>query len=330
MYKIRGIIKDRPFYRSGSSATSVLFETEYGENLTAGYSENIYPLLGYEIDAYIRDTYSGGEIICGFKTKNNNIFEIKKSWYDDIGTVNNYINLSYTEDSGKTKKVQISKDAEFVYNEAQSESIRKKALNGEHNAFKPSHIGKITLVDYNNDNVYDFVFIDNYKDMFVSGIDRNSCKITNGLKYQDGISVKKSKYHEIPSIYLDKNDENYRVTFSGAEEEGASFSSITQNSVISVALSSTDDESPETARIRRVYVSNLSASGISTSVYEDEGDDYFVIDGKAYCRRGNSQCICRWYKQRKNTPGQRYYNISSENAGQKSLYRLEYWRILDG
>ena len=89
----------------------------------------------------------------------------------------------------------------------------KKALNGEHNAFKPSHIGKITLVDYNNDNVYDFVFIDNYKDMFVSGIDRNSCKITNGLKYQDGISVKKSKYHEIPSIYLDKNDENYRVTF---------------------------------------------------------------------------------------------------------------------
>lgn len=128
MYKIRGIIKDRPFYRSGSSATSVLFETEYGENLTAGYSENIYPLLGYEIDAYIRDPYSGGEIICGFKTKNNNILEIKRSWYDDIGTVNNYINFSYTDDSGKTKKVQIAKDAEFVYNEAQSESIRKKSV----------------------------------------------------------------------------------------------------------------------------------------------------------------------------------------------------------
>lgn len=121
-----------------------------------------------------------------------------------------------------------------------------------------------------------------YADMFVSGMDSNSCKITNGLKYQDGISVKKSKYNEIPSIRLDKNDANYRVTFSGAEEEGASFSSITQNSVISVALSSTDDEAPETARIRRVYVSNLSASGTVTSVFEDDGDDYFVIDGKAY------------------------------------------------
>ena len=282
VYRMRGIIKDRPFYRSSSSNTSVLFETEYGENLTVRYSENAYPLLGYEINAYIREPYDGGKIICGIKTKNNSVLEIKKSWYDDIKNVDNYINFSYTETPHTKKKIRIAKDAEFVYNEAQSETIRKKALNGEHNAFKPSHIGKITLADYNDNNVYDFVFIDNYKDMFVSGMDSNSCKITNGLKYQDGISVKKSKYNEIPSIRLDKNDANYRVTFSGAEEEGASFSSITQNSVISVALSSTDDEAPETARIRRVYVSNLSASGTVTSVFEDDGDDYFVIDGKAY------------------------------------------------
>ena len=282
IYKIRGIIKDRPFYRSGSSDTSVLFETEYGENLTVGYSENIYSLLGYEIDAYIREPYDGGKMICGIKTKNNSVLEIKKSWYDDVEKVDNYINFSYMEEAVKKKNIRIAKDAEFVYNEAQSESIRKKALNGEHNAFKPSHIRKITFVDYNDDNVYDFVFIDNYKDMFVSGIDRSSCKITNGLKYIDAVSVKKSKYNEIPSICLDKNDEKYRVTFSGAEEEGAVFSSITQNSVISVALSSTDDEAPETARIRRIYVSNLSASGVVKSVFEDDGDDYFVIDGKAY------------------------------------------------
>lgn len=282
VYKMRGIIKDRPFYRSSSSNASVLFETEYGENLSVEYSENIYSLLGYEIDAYIREPYDGGKMLCGVKTENNNVLTIKKSWYGDVDSVDNYINFTYQPDTGEAKKIKIAKDAEFVYNEAQSESIRKKALNGEHNAFKPSHIGKITLVDYNDDNVYDFVFIDNYKDMFVSGIDRNSCKITNGLKYQDNISVKKSKYDEISSIKLDRNDTNYRVTFSGAEEENASFSSITQNSVISVALSSVDDEAPETARIRRVYVSNLSASGIVESVFEDDGDDYFVIDGKAY------------------------------------------------
>lgn len=282
VYKIRGIIKDRPFYRSNSSNTSVLFETEYGENLTAEYSENIYSLLGYEIDAYIRNPYDGGEMLCGVKTKNNSVLEIKKSRYGDIESVGDYINFWYTENTGKKRNIQIAKDAEFVYNEAQSEIIAKKALNGEHNAFKPSHIGKITLVDYNDDGVYDFVFIDNYKDMFVSGIDSTGCKITNGLKYQDGVSVKKSKYTEIPSIQLDKNDKNYRVTFSGAEEESASFSSVTQNSVISVALSSTDNEAPETARIRHVYVSNLSASGVITSVFEYDGDDYFVIDGKAY------------------------------------------------
>lgn len=282
VYKVRGIIKDRPFYRSNSSDTSVLFETEYGENLTVGYSENTYSLLGYETDAYIRAPYDRGEMVCAFKTKNNNVLEIKKSWYGDVESVDKYINFAYTGNIGGKKKIRIAKDAEFVYNEARSESVRQKALSGEHNAFKPSHIGKVTLVDYNNDNVYDFIFIDNYKDMLVSGIDSGSCKITNGLKYQEGISVKKSKYNEIPSIKLDKNDANYRVTFSGAEEEGAAFSSITQNSVISVALSSTDDEAPEMARIRRVYVSNLSASGVVKSVFEDDGDDYFVIDGKAY------------------------------------------------
>ena len=38
------------------------------------------------------------------------------------------------------------------------------------------------------------------KDMFVSGIDSTGCKITNGLKYQDGVSVKKASTTEIPSI----------------------------------------------------------------------------------------------------------------------------------
>lgn len=282
VYKIRGIIKDRPFYRSSSSNTSVEFETEYGETLEVEYSENVYPLLGYEIDAYIQKPYDGGKMLCGTKTDNNNVLEIKKSRYGDVENVDKYIDFSYTTDDGKKKQIKIAKNADFVYNEALSDTIGQKALNKEHNAFKPSHVGKITLVDCNSDNVYDFVFIDNYKDILVSSIDTDSCKITNALKYSEGVSVKKSKYNEIPSIHLDSDDPDYRVTFSTPEEDGAAFSSITQNSVVSVALSSTDDEPPETARIRRVYVSNLSACGTVTSIFEFDGDDYFVIDGKAY------------------------------------------------
>ena len=282
VYKMRGIITDRPYYRSNSSDRCVSFENEYGEKLNVQYTENIYSLLGYEIDAYIQEPYSGGKMICGVKTPKNNVLTIKKSWYGDVDSVDNYINFMYQPDNGKEKKIKIAKDAEFVYNEAQSETIKQKALNAEHNAFKPSHIGKITLVDYNDDDVYDFVFIDNYKDMLVSGIDTNTCKVTNLLKYQEGVSVKRSKYSEIPSITLDAAVSDYRVSFATPEEDGASFSSITKNSVISVALSSTDDENPETARIRRVYVSNLSVCGTVTSIFEYDGDDYFVIDGKAY------------------------------------------------
>ena len=78
-------------------------------------------------------------------------------------------------------------------------------------------------------------------------------------------------------IFTDSYDKTY-----AEREDNASFSTITKNSVISVALSSTDDEEPETARIRRVYVSNLSVCGTVKSIFEYDGDDYFVIDGKAY------------------------------------------------
>lgn len=85
----------------------------------------IYPLLGYEADAYICEPYDGGKMLCGIRTKNNNIPEIEKSRYNDIESVDKYINFSYTEDTGKKKIIKIAKDAEFVYNEARSESILK-------------------------------------------------------------------------------------------------------------------------------------------------------------------------------------------------------------
>ena len=282
VYKMTGIITDRPYYTPDSSDTSVTFINKYGEEIKAGYTEEIYPLLGYEIDAYIREPYEGGEMIYGVKTKRNNVLTVKKSWYGEVFDTTNFINFSYTDDNNSTDKVKIDKNACFVYNEALSDTIRQKALNKEKNAFKPSHIGKITLVDYNDDNVYDFVFIDNYKDIVVSGIDSDTCKITNLLAYQEGVSVKSSKYTEIPKICLDKTDTSYRVTFTSVEEKPSSFSSITKDCVISVALSSLDTEDPETARIRRVYISNLSAVGNVTSIFEKEEDDYFVVGGKAY------------------------------------------------
>lgn len=282
VYKIRGIITDRPYYTASSKKDYVTFVSEYGEEITAGFSEEIYDLLGYEIDAYIRSPYGGGTMLYGIKTKNNSVLTVKKSWYGEIPDTKDYIYFSYTNDSGKSYKIKIDKKAEFIYNGALSETIKQKALNKEKNAFKPSHIGKINFVDYNNDGVYDFVFIDNYKDMFVSGIDSSDCKVINKLEYIEGTSVKKSKYTEIPKIHLDKTDDSYRLTFRTPDEKPSSFSSITKDCVISVALSSTDDENPETALVRRVYISNFSAAGTVTSIYNEDGDDYFVVNGKGY------------------------------------------------
>ena len=67
-------------------------------------------------------------MVCAFKTKNNGVLEIKKSRYGDVESVDNYINFVYTGNIGGKKRVRIAKDAEFVYNEARSESVQQKAM----------------------------------------------------------------------------------------------------------------------------------------------------------------------------------------------------------
>ena len=281
VYKTRGIIIDRPYYTS--AAETMTFVNEYGEEILCGCTDAVYPLLGYEIDGYMKDGGGVTEMLYGIKTGRNNELTVKKSWYGDVESVDKHINFSYTNlDTNKKYTIQIDKNADFVYNGAKSDEIRKRALAGAHNAFKPSHIGKLKFVDYNDDNVYDFVFIDNYKDMVVSGIDPEKKLITNKLQYDEKLSVKKSKYTEVTEICLDKEDTGYMVTFSSAEEKPSSFSAITKNSVVSVALSSLDGEDPESALVRRVYISNNSTVGEITRIYEEDEDDYFVINGKAY------------------------------------------------
>lgn len=281
VYKTRGIIIDRPYYTS--AAQTMTFVNEYGEEIQCDSTDEVYSLLGYEIDGYLRDGGEKTEMLYGIKTAKNNELTVKKSWYGDVESVDKYINFSYDNlDTNRSYTVKIDKNADFVYNGAKNDEIRKKALACSHNAFKPSHIGRIKLVDYNDDNVYDFVFIDNYKDIVVSGIDPERKLITNKLQYNESTSVKKSKYTEISEICLDKEDGGYMVSFSTPEEKPSSFSAITKNSVVSVALSSLDGEDPESALVRRVYISNYSAAGEITRIFEEDEDDYFVIDGKAY------------------------------------------------
>lgn len=281
VYKIKGIITDRPYYTENSANDQVTFVTEYGEKINCGCSENVYSLLGYEVEAYIKDPYDGGKMLFASKTEKNNTLVVKKKQFGTITDTNNNIIFAYTDKEGKGNTLKIDRNAAFIYNEALNEKIRNKVLLKDEKAMKPTHNGQVTLVDCNDDNIYDFVFIDDYKDIVVSGIDEDTKTITNKLVYDENTSDSKTNYTELPSVCLDEKSGD-RITFMSPEGDPLSFSSITKDSVISVALNTPDTEDPTKARIKRVYISNLSASGKISSIYTDDGDDYFVINGAAY------------------------------------------------
>ncbi|MBP3360044.1 MAG: metallophosphoesterase [Clostridia bacterium] len=282
--KIEAVITDRPYYTSSSAQEHVVLRTNSGEVLSAAcVSDELCDMLGYNVNAYVKGSGDSASLIWAVKRPENKTLIVKKSWYQEIDSVDNgIISFEYRDDSGTVKRVKISADADFVYNGAKSDIIKKKTLAMAKNAFKPSHIGKIYLTDINSDSVYDYVFIDNFKDMVVAEADSGGFRVTNKLEYIDGVSVKESKYTEIGSITLDPENTAYKTIFKKENEKTASFREIAPGSVISVALSSTDEEPPDSALVRRVYISNLMACGRITSVYEEEEDDYIVVGGKSY------------------------------------------------
>lgn len=282
--KVEAVIADRPYYSSASAREYVVLKTKADEVLNAYcVNDELCEMLGYSVNAYVKGSGDNASLIWAVKSPENKSLTVKKSWYEEIESINNgIISFVYRDDSGAARRIKISADADFVYNGAKSDIIKRKALAMAKNAFKPSHIGKICLTDNNGDSVYDYVFIDNYKDMVVAEVDPDSFRVTNRLKYIDGVSVKESKYTEISSVTLDPEDKAYKTVFKKENEKTASFREIAAGSVISVALSSTDEEAADSALVRKVYISNLMACGRITSVFEEEEDDYIVVNGKSY------------------------------------------------
>ncbi len=173
--------------------------------------------------------------------------------------------LAYHESETSTTetKVDIAVGVKYVYN--------GKTVNAEEavadfftdvEAGVAPVVGNITLIDNNNDDVYDFIFLMQATNYYlVDSVDADAKR----LEDKTGATIP-----------LDVEDENVIINFYKADGSAATFADIKAGDVLTTYES--DD-----AKIIAVYISDKKVEGtVSEQIPASNDDDSFVIGGNEY------------------------------------------------
>lgn len=207
--------------------------------------------LGMNVTAYYKVDTNDNETVVYIYADNNkqtilnlNSFSIEK----DIST---RTELNYYNDKDKLKKVKISDVADIIYN--------GKAYPDLDDIY-PSD-GEIKLLDSNNDNIYDVLFITDYQIVVVDGYSPSSKTITSRYALEDSSRL----------IYIDDDD---IVEIYGMEEE-LTLEDISTDDVLMFAESKTGREN-----YKRIIISEKQVTGNLKSIQDDEyqcGDETYKL-----------------------------------------------------
>ena len=162
-----------------------------GTHTTYYYGENDY--LGYNVRAYIRDIE--GENLCLYlEPYQNSTVTFNGREYDGIkeGRVSVF-------DSDKEKKFNVSDGLRFIYNNnmISAETASKLPPDSEYT---------VCMVDHDMDNVYDCVFIKEYRYCFIKSISYNKMILTDENSVENEIDLRDTKYEcKVSGTYEDKS-----------------------------------------------------------------------------------------------------------------------------
>lgn len=233
-----------------TSVTSDSIDVEIGEVLIDGKIYNsgdtmAEELIGCKIEFYyLADEDNENYTILYVTDKyDTTILEVKA---EDIIDFTNGI-YSYYED-GKTKSARLDDTYSISYNN----SYPQNGLTTE--MMLPKN-GKIKLIKSGNSNGYNFVFIEDYKNYIVNGVDAQK-----NLIYVNGANI--------------QVDENEDLIFSSSGNR-MSVKEIKTDDIISVLYSSDNKK-------LTIYVSDRVLSGKITAVSREDTRFKIFVDGKEY------------------------------------------------
>lgn len=212
-------------------------------------------LLGKDIEAYVtRDKDDELTVLCIYEKSGRNseiIIEAK----DICAVTDDYSILEYYENNN-LKKAKIA-DVPMV--------ICNGVFYGGYTVddFKPDS-GNVRLLDNNNDNKYDVIFINSYETVVVEAVDTNRKIIYNKFKTEGNI----------PSIDLDANALDFRYTISN-EFGRIDLADIKNGDILAVAKSKSVDNV-----VIEILVSSDTFAGKLQRI--NEGYMEILIDDESY------------------------------------------------
>lgn len=221
-----------------------------------------YKYLGRYVEAYVMSTRDGREVV--FIDDRS---EIKTVDFRDVEMVRGFSAadkaadkkaptlIYYDRERKKNEPLKLSADATALINRQQSVSLRNEDFIGE--------TGEITLIDGDDNGIYDVVIIEKYKYYYVSYFDEAS-----------GVIV--DKYRK-ESIDVTKFDDDDIFVLSDGKEIG--LDAVVGDSVLEVMCSYLDDGSIDYSRPISLSVKTQTVEGRIDGVGED---GIFYINDKEY------------------------------------------------
>ena len=201
--------------------------------------DDAYKLIGKNVEFFYT---SDKEIIYAIESENNSIVIDAK----DIAPATTIDGVVFHTESGKTKTAKLDPYAKMVYNgfvnvNYNANDIKIKA-------------GKLTLTDNNNDDVYDIIVAEEYKD-FVSG------------GYSDGVIVTDESPIDI---------EKYSFVYVYDSEGNAIKAEDVSSGAVLTVYESLDK------KVVSVYTNNKGISGTVTKIGEQDDEEIYYIGEDTY------------------------------------------------
>ena len=226
--------------------------------------KNANDFLGEYVTVYVKQEKNEiPQILCiQSKENKNTILEL------DSGDIE-YISDDYTYieyENEKLKKAKLVNVPKVIFNGVFYGDYNKTDLMPD--------IGKLKLIDNNNDGKYDVVFVTSYQTIVVKSVDIAYGKIYNKLYYEGSEDV------------LELEEKEYTIR---NEEKELSLSEVKNDCILSVAKSKSVLKNG--SELIEIIVSQNKIGGTFTGVSEDR----ITIDGNEYR-------ISNQFKKLKNTP----------------------------
>ncbi|MDD3766216.1 MAG: S-layer homology domain-containing protein [Eubacteriales bacterium] len=248
---------------TGSStlkANEVIIRTEEGTETYKTGDTNAKDFLGRNVIFYVLDKGENTDktlILVRANANKNDEITIAAENIENI-TGEGQKTLTYwlnKESDSKTQKALIAEDAVVFYN---------GVANAEYDLaqIKELQSGGVTLVGTNADDIYNFVFVTEYRNMIVDDISLASHRVTD-------------KY-DLMSLTLDPDDRNVKFTIT-KDGKAIELKDLKEWDVLSVAM---DAERPEDATVINIKVSSEFVTGKITETYENKvriGGQYYEV-----------------------------------------------------